>query len=59
MVGKSLSELKFKNNLLIAAIIRKSRTIFPTGNDVLQVGDKIVVVTLLKNITNINDLLAR
>lgn len=59
MVGKSLSELKFKNNLLIAAIIRKGRTIFPTGNDVLQVGDKIVVVTLLKNITNINDLLAR
>lgn len=59
MAGKSLSSLKFKDNILIAAIIRKGKTIYPTGEDVLQVGDKIVVVTFLKNITRIYDLLAR
>ena len=59
MIGKSLSSLKFKNNLLIAAIIRNGRTIFPTGDDILEFGDKIVVITLLKNITHISDLLAR
>ncbi|MGT2737768.1 Trk system potassium transporter TrkA [Streptococcus orisratti] len=59
MIGKSLSSLKFKNNLLIAAIIRNGRTIFPTGDDILEFGDRIVVITLLKNITHISDLLAR
>lgn len=59
MAGKSLSSLKFKENILIAAIIRNGRTIYPTGEDVFEVGDKIVVVTFLKNITHIYDLLAR
>ena len=59
MAGKSLSSLKFRDNILIAAIIRKGKTIYPTGEDVLQVGDKIVVVTFLKNITHVYDLLAR
>ncbi len=59
MAGKSLSSLKFRDNILIVAIIRKGKTIYPTGEDVLQVGDKIVVVTFLKNITRIYDLLAR
>lgn len=59
MAGKSLSSLKFKDNILIVAIIRQGRTIYPTGEDVLQVGDKIVVITFLKNITHIYDLLAR
>ncbi|SDI70341.1 Trk system potassium transporter TrkA [Streptococcus equinus] len=59
MAGKSLLSLKFKENILIAAIIRNGRTIYPTGEDVFEVGDKIVVVTFLKNITHIYDLLAR
>ncbi|HFE9458956.1 TPA: Trk system potassium transporter TrkA, partial [Streptococcus agalactiae] len=33
--------------------------IFPTGEDVLTVGDRIVVITLLKNITRTSDMLAR
>ncbi len=59
MAGKSLSSLKFKENILIAAIIRNGKTIYPTGEDIFEVGDKIVVVTFLKNITRIYDLLAR
>lgn len=59
MAGKTLSELHFKNNVLIAAIIRNGKTIFPTGDDILEVGDKIVVITLLTNITHIYDLLKR
>lgn len=59
MAGKSLSSLKFKENILIAAIIRNGKTIYPTGEDIFEVGDKIVVVTFLKSITRIYDLLAR
>lgn len=59
MAGQQLSNIKLKNNVLIAAIIRKGRTIYPTGEDILEVGDKIVVITLLKNITKIHDLMKR
>ncbi|EHJ51926.1 Trk system potassium transporter TrkA [Streptococcus macacae] len=59
MAGKTLASLKFKDNVLIAAIIRKGKTIFPTGDDVFKVGDKIVVVTLLENISRIYDVLKR
>jgi len=59
MTGKLLSQLKLKKDVLIAAIIRNGKTIFPTGEDTLQVGDKLVVITLLSNITKIYDLLER
>jgi len=59
IAGKKLSELEFANGVLIAAIIRNGKSIFPTGEDRLAIGDKIVVVTLLQNITHIYDLLKR
>ncbi|ESV55284.1 potassium transporter TrkA [Streptococcus agalactiae LMG 14747] len=59
MAGQQLSSIRLKDNVLIAAIIRKGRTIYPTGEDVLEVGDKIVVITMLKNITHIYDLMKR
>lgn len=59
MTGKPLSQLKFKKDLLIAAIIRNGKTIFPTGEDRLQVGDQLVIITLLSGITKIYDLLER
>lgn len=59
LANKTLASLNFRKNVLIAAIIRQGKTIYPTGNDVLMVGDKVVIVTLLKTVTHIYDLLAR
>ena len=59
MTAKPLSQLKLKKEVLIAAIIRKGKTIFPTGEDILEVGDKLLVTTLLPNITKIYDLIER
>ena len=59
MTAKPLSQLKLKKGVLIAAIIRKGKTIFPTGEDILEVGDKLLVTTLLPNITKIYDLIER
>ena len=53
MTAKPLSQLKLKKGVLIAAIIRKGKTIFPT------VGDQLLVTTLLPNITKIYDLIER
>ena len=44
IAGKKLSELNFAHGVLIAAIIRNGKAIFPTGEDTLAIGDKIVVV---------------
>ena len=59
MTAKPLSHLKLKKGVLIAAIIRKGKTIFPTGEDTLEVGDQLLVTTLLPNITKIYDLIER
>ena len=59
MTAKPLSQLKLKKEVLIAAIIRKGKTIFPTGEDTLEVGDQLLVTTLLPNITKIYDLIER
>ncbi len=59
MTAKPLSQLKLKKGVLIAAIIRKGKTIFPTGEDTLKVGDQLLVTTLLPNITKIYDLIER
>ncbi|CAD0175557.1 protein of unknown function [Streptococcus thermophilus] len=59
IAGKKLSELKFAHGVLIAAIIRNGKAIVPTGEDKLAIGDKIVVVTLLQNVTHFYDLLKR
>ena len=59
MTAKPLSQLKLKKGVLIAAIIRKGKTIFPTGEHTLEVGDQLLVTTLLPNITKIYDLIER
>lgn len=59
MAGQRLADLSFKKDVLIAAIIRNGMAIFPTGNDRLAIGDKIIVITLNKNVHQISDLLKR
>lgn len=52
-----ISQLAFKPDVLIMAIIRSGRAIFPTGEDQLQPGDKVIVATLQDNIHQLCDLL--
>lgn len=52
-----LSQIKIKKNVLIAAINRKNKIIFPGGNDAVQNGDTVIVVSKNKRIKNLNDIL--
>lgn len=52
-----LKDLKIKKNLLIAYIIRNNIPIFPTGNDVIKKGDRIIVITTEHFFDEINDIL--
>ncbi len=45
ITGTPLSQLKFKDNVLIAAILRDEEVIIPRGYDVIQTGDAVVIVS--------------
>lgn len=44
IIGKPLSQLELKKNVLIASIIRNKTVIIPRGHDVIQAGDDVVIV---------------
>lgn len=52
-----LKDITLKPNNLIACIGRNRQIIIPNGEDTLQVGDSVVVVTLEKKIQDITDIL--
>ena len=52
-----LKELSLKPNILIAGIIRDRKTIIPGGNDVIKVGDKVVVIASGHKLSDLSDVL--
>jgi len=52
-----LKDLSLKPNNLIACIARNRQIIIPNGNDSLQVGDSVVIVTRDKKVQDIRDIL--
>ena len=58
LVGVPLKELKLKENLLIGCINRKGTIITPGGQDTIEVGDTVVVVTTSQGFHDLKDILA-
>lgn len=57
VTGIPLSELKLKNNLLIACINRNGLIQIPRGHDTIQPGDTVIVVTTAKGLNDLSDIL--
>ncbi len=55
--GIPLKTLNLKKNLLIACIARKGRVIIPKGDDTIQIGDRVVVVTMQTGFHDISDII--
>ncbi len=55
--GIPLKDLSLKSNNLIACIARKHQIIIPGGDDYMQVGDSVIVVTMEKGIEDLEDIL--
>lgn len=51
-----LKELSFKKNTLLACIVRKGKSIIPTGDDVILADDKVIVIALSLAIKNLADM---
>ena len=54
-----LAQLKLKRDLLIGGINRNGRLIIPRGQDVISVGDTVIIVTTQKGLGNIQDILRK
>ncbi len=57
IAGKPLAELKFKEDVLIAAILRKGAVIIPRGYDAIEPGDSVIVVSKHLGLKDITDVL--
>lgn len=57
IVNIPLMEMKFKEGVLVAAIMRERKVIIPHGQDVIQVGDAVVIVSNHLALHDITDIL--
>ncbi len=57
VIGVPLSELQLKNDVLVAAILRAGDVIIPHGQDAIQSGDGVIVVTKILGLSDISDIL--
>ena len=57
VIGTPLAELKFKPNVLIAAILRNGKVIIPRGYDKIESGDSVIVVSKLMSLHDVSDIL--
>lgn len=56
VAGIKLKDLRLKENLLICAINRGGSILTPTGQDAIEVGDIVVIVTTRKGIGDLDDI---
>ena len=59
VTSKTLSELRLKKNLLVCSIYRRGKVIIPSGQDQINLGDTVIVVTTHKRFNDIKDILEK
>lgn len=56
VVGIPLKNFKRRDGLIVAAIIRGTQIIIPSGNDTIEKGDNVIVVTTKRHLTDLNEI---
>lgn len=56
ILNKPLKDLEIPKNVIIATIVRKNEIVVPHGRDVLKKGDRIIVISMGKNISCLEQL---
>ncbi len=57
ITGTPLRELRLKKNMLICAIIRKRQVLIPNGDDRIDPGDSVIIVTKEHRFSELKDIL--
>ena len=54
--NKQIKAIEMVEDTIIATIVRKHEVVIPHGNDVIKSGDRIIVITKQKNISDLKEL---
>ena len=57
ITGVALKDLSFRENVLVASILRNNKVLIPHGNDTIEAGDRVVIVSEMMALHDINDVL--
>lgn len=57
ILNKEFRAIKFKNNILIGAIIREGQVLIPNGDSYITVGDRVIVVTNGHELNDLDDII--
>ena len=57
LIGIPLRDLPNMKNILIACFVRKGRAIIPGGNDHIEIGDSVLVVTGGRRVSELDDII--
>ena len=57
-IGKPLKDIKWKKNILVAAVIRDNNVIYAHGSTTIELGDSVIVMTTNAQLCDLEDTLA-
>ncbi|MBQ3081635.1 MAG: Trk system potassium transporter TrkA [Clostridia bacterium] len=57
MIDVPLKDIRFKPGILIAGILRDRKTIIPTGDDRMLIGDRVVVIAAEQRLKDLSDII--
>jgi len=58
-IGIPLKDLNTRHGVLVAIILHRGKVIVPFGNDVIQAGDRVVIIANESGITDLNEVISR
>ena len=53
-----LKDVKIIRDIIIATIVRNNKIIIPSGDDKIQLGDRVIIITKGNKLVDINDIVA-
>ena len=56
-LGKTLNDLNVDPDTIVAVIVRGNRVIVPFGGDVIEAGDRVVIMTKRQGVASLGDVL--
>ena len=57
LTGIPLKDLKIREGVLLCAVLRNGTVVIPRGNDTIEQGDRVVIVTTMKQLTDLSMIL--
>lgn len=58
-LNKKLKEINIIDDIIIATIVRNNKIIIPSGDDKIEFGDRVIIITKKDKLSDINDIISR